>query len=143
MSTPMPTDGYHTPNEAARKRVVSKEELAKHTSIYDSWICIHGLVVDITKFKEDHPGGESILMRNVGTDATEDYDEIDHSDQARKKLADELAIGVLEGHEDTPGIPVELKFEDTPEVGWSTTKVVLGSLFVAAVAIGMMQLMKK
>lgn len=30
-------------------------------------ISVHGVVLDVSKFKEEHPGGESILMLHVGT----------------------------------------------------------------------------
>ncbi|KAF4755062.1 hypothetical protein FOZ62_006988, partial [Perkinsus olseni] len=134
-------------------------------------IAIHGLVADVTKFKDEHPGGESILMRHVGTDCTEDYDDVDHSDEARMKLIEEVAIGsaweraaavgpissdlgVLEGNEDTPGIPVETKLGDIQDSGWSSMQagrlrqaghvykarsllqIVLVTAVVAAVAVG-------
>mmetsp|Transcript_18545 Transcript_18545/g.18374 ORF Transcript_18545/g.18374 Transcript_18545/m.18374 type:complete len:109 (+) Transcript_18545:3-329(+) len=53
---------------AIRKRVITRAELARHTSKHDAWISVHGVVLDVTKFKEEHPGGESILMLHVGTE---------------------------------------------------------------------------
>ena len=35
------------------------------------WIVIHDKVYDITKFLDEHPGGEEILIKNAGADATE------------------------------------------------------------------------
>ncbi|EER12852.1 Cytochrome b5, putative [Perkinsus marinus ATCC 50983] len=137
------SEGYHSPTDAIRSRVITKAELAKHTTKHDAWISVHGLVLDVTKFKEDHPGGESILMRNAGTDCTEEYDDVDHSDEARMRLIREVAIGVLEGKEDTPGIPLEIKFGDYADNSWSVTQMILVTALVAGVAAGVMNLLKK
>lgn len=32
------------------------EEIAKHNSLKDVWIIIHGLVYDVTKYHDEHPG---------------------------------------------------------------------------------------
>jgi cytochrome b involved in lipid metabolism len=52
-------------------------------------------VYDVTKFLDDHPGGEIILIRNSGIDATEEFEEIGHSSDAREMLKEYL-IGELE-----------------------------------------------
>ncbi|KAF4751402.1 hypothetical protein FOZ62_002955 [Perkinsus olseni] len=137
------SSGYHAPSDPVRRNVISQSDLAKHTSTDDAWIAIHGLVADVTKFKDEHPGGESILMRHVGTDCTEDYDDVDHSDEARIKLIEEVAIGVLEGKEDTPGIPVETKLGDIQDSGWSSMQIVLVTAVVAAVAVGVISSVRK
>lgn len=36
-------------------RKIGAAELAKHTSVNDCWIVIHGKVYDTTKYQEDHP----------------------------------------------------------------------------------------
>ncbi|EER12755.1 flavohemoprotein b5/b5r, putative [Perkinsus marinus ATCC 50983] len=69
-------DGYHSPTNAIRKRVITRAELARHTSKHDAWISVHGVVLDVSKFKEEHPGGESILMLHVGTTGGVFYMEI-------------------------------------------------------------------
>jgi len=47
---------------------------------------IHNKVYDVTKYLEDHPGGEEVLMDRAGQDATEDFEDVGHSNEARKKL---------------------------------------------------------
>ena len=47
---------------------------------------IHGKVYDISKYLDDHPGGEEVLMDRAGKDATEDYEDVGHSNEARKTL---------------------------------------------------------
>ena len=52
-------------------------------------------VYDVTKFLDDHPGGEIILIRNAGIDSTEEFEEIGHSSDARELLKEYL-IGELQ-----------------------------------------------
>jgi cytochrome-b5 reductase len=63
------------------------EEVQKHNKPDDVWIILHNKVYDVTKYLEDHPGGSAILIEVAGTDATEAFEEIGHSDEARDELA--------------------------------------------------------
>lgn len=40
----------------------------------------------MTKYLDDHPGGSAVLLEVAGTDATEAFEEIGHSDEAREQL---------------------------------------------------------
>ena len=62
---------------------VSKAQLI---SKKNDWILIHGKVYDISKFKQEHPGGEEILLEFQGKDAGNDYDDIMHSSDAGRTL---------------------------------------------------------
>merc|ERR1711982_162056 len=59
------------------------------------WTVIHDKVYDITKFLDEHPGGEEILIENAGIDATENFEDVGHSSDAREMLKDYL-IGELQ-----------------------------------------------
>ena len=52
------------------------------------------LVYDVTKYMDDHPGGKDILLEVAGTDATEAFEEVGHSDEAREQL-EPFHIGAL------------------------------------------------
>merc|ERR1712071_516807 len=65
------------------------------------WTVIHDKVYDITKFLEEHPGGEEILIENAGVDATENFEDVGHSSDAREML-EEYYIGEL-AEEDRTG----------------------------------------
>merc|ERR1712136_244655 len=58
------------------------------------WISIHGRVYDITKFLEEHPGGEEVLLEQAGKDSTEAFEDVGHSTDARELMRDYL-VGVL------------------------------------------------
>jgi len=73
--------------------VYSESDVKKHTSESDCWMIIHGLVYDATKFLEDHPGGPEILLQNAGTDATNEFEQVFHSAQARTQLND-YVVGI-------------------------------------------------
>lgn len=79
------------------------EEVAKHKSTDDLWIVYNGLVYDVSKFIDEHPGGEEVVVDVAGTDATEEFDDIGHSDDAHEILQG-LLIGKLEG-----GVTKEIK----------------------------------
>ncbi|XP_019393714.1 PREDICTED: cytochrome b5 reductase 4 [Crocodylus porosus] len=55
---------------------VTEEELAKHNKTDDCWICIRGLVYNVTPYMEYHPGGEDELMKAAGTDGTDLFDQV-------------------------------------------------------------------
>uniref|UniRef100_A0A452U8U7 Cytochrome b5 n=1 Tax=Ursus maritimus TaxID=29073 RepID=A0A452U8U7_URSMA len=43
-----------------------------------------GLVYDLTKFLEGHPGGEEVLREQAGGDATESFEDVGHCTDARE-----------------------------------------------------------
>uniref|UniRef100_A0A8C2SX26 Cytochrome b5 reductase 4 n=1 Tax=Coturnix japonica TaxID=93934 RepID=A0A8C2SX26_COTJA len=55
---------------------VTEDELAKHNKKEDCWICIAGLVYNVTPYMEYHPGGEDELMKAAGTDGTDLFDQV-------------------------------------------------------------------
>ena len=57
-------------------------------------IVIHDKVYDVTEFLDDHPGGREILMEKSGTVASQAFDDIGHSGDA-KELMKSFVIGEL------------------------------------------------
>ncbi|KAJ1731669.1 hypothetical protein LPJ61_002418 [Coemansia biformis] len=75
-------------------------DIAVHNKRKDVWIVISNRVYDVTKFLEEHPGGEEVILEYAGRDATEAFEDIGHSEDARDMLKD-FFIGVLEGEAPT------------------------------------------
>ncbi|KAF4694965.1 hypothetical protein FOZ60_006483 [Perkinsus olseni] len=128
-----------TPNHVDKKqedeavKVYTKEEVEAHNKGDDCWIIVHGSVYDVTDFVESHPGGPEVITTISGGNVTEDFEEIGHSDEARRQ-AKAHRIGVLEGHEDSKGIPMNSELESSGGVvGVGVLPVILiaGVAFVA------------
>jgi len=66
----------------------------KHGFKSDLWIILHNKVYDVTRFLDEHPGGVDILIDNAGLDATHNFEDVGHSDDALK-LAETFCIGEL------------------------------------------------
>ncbi|NXQ57095.1 CYB5B protein, partial [Anthoscopus minutus] len=62
------------------------EEVAKRNARRETWLVIHGRVYDVTRFLEEHPGGEEVLLEQAGRDATESFEDVGHSTDAREML---------------------------------------------------------
>ncbi|KAJ0413474.1 cytochrome b5-like heme/steroid binding domain-containing protein [Aspergillus carlsbadensis] len=73
---------------------LTPEDVKRHTSAKDLFIIVHDRVYDITNFVEEHPGGTDVLLELGGQDATEAFEEVDHSADAREVLHG-LQVGVL------------------------------------------------
>ncbi|EOA83079.1 uncharacterized protein SETTUDRAFT_94846 [Exserohilum turcica Et28A] len=69
-------------------------EVANHGKGKNIWICIQGNVYDISKFIEEHPGGEEILRSFAGKDATEAFQDAAHSEEV-KPIMERLLIGTV------------------------------------------------
>ncbi|XP_027870106.1 cytochrome b5 type B isoform X1 [Xiphophorus couchianus] len=62
------------------------EEVRMHNMSSDTWLIIHNKIYDITSFLEEHPGGEEVLLEQGGSDATESFEDVGHSTDAREML---------------------------------------------------------
>lgn len=70
------------------------EEIQKHNDNKSTWVILHHKVYDLTKFLEEHPGGEEVLREQAGGDATESFEDVGHSTDARE-LSKTYIIGEL------------------------------------------------
>mmetsp|Transcript_20775 Transcript_20775/g.70714 ORF Transcript_20775/g.70714 Transcript_20775/m.70714 type:complete len:134 (+) Transcript_20775:62-463(+) len=77
-------------------KVISVAELGKHNTEKDCWMAIDGKVYDVTEFLDEHPGGGDIMVTSSGRDATEDYDDVGHSQHARSMM-EKYLVGDYEG----------------------------------------------
>ncbi|KAJ2970618.1 hypothetical protein NQ176_g8104 [Zarea fungicola] len=70
------------------------QDVAEHNTKKDLYVVIHDKVYNCTKFIDEHPGGEEVILDVGGQDATEAFEDVGHSDEARETL-DELLVGTL------------------------------------------------
>ncbi|XP_064618055.1 cytochrome b5 reductase 4-like isoform X2 [Liolophura sinensis] len=73
---------------------VTPEELAKHNKQEDAWIAVRGKVYNVTPYMDFHPGGVDELMRGVGKDGTQLFDEI-HKWVNAESMLEKCFVGKL------------------------------------------------
>ncbi|KAG6436475.1 hypothetical protein SASPL_101375 [Salvia splendens] len=81
-------------------KVFTLAEVSEHNNSKDCWLVIGGKVYDVTKFLEDHPGGDEVIISSTGKDATDDFEDVGHSSSAKTMMEDFLV-----GEIDTSTIP--------------------------------------
>jgi len=68
-------------------------DVSGHNTKKDLYLVIHDNVYNASSFVDEHPGGEEVLLDVGGQDATEAFEDVGHSDEAR-----EILEGLLVGH---------------------------------------------
>ncbi|XP_023828405.1 cytochrome b5 [Salvelinus sp. IW2-2015] len=102
-------------------------EIEEQNTFKSTWIIINFNVYDITKFLEEHPGGEEVLREQAGGDATESFEDVGHSSDA-KEMAANMVIGEL--HPDDrpkmakPSVSLATTIEETSS--WWTNWLIPG-----------------
>ncbi|KAF5599527.1 NADH cytb-reductase [Fusarium pseudoanthophilum] len=114
------------------------KQVAEHNSPEDAWLIIHGQVYDVTKYLADHPGGADVLTEASGTDASEDFDNAGHSEDAFEIMKD-CCVGKIQGFEKKkpklkPLAPIEAVKVQTG--GSSSVSTLLNLGFIACAGAG-------
>ncbi|KAF2971124.1 dyp-type peroxidase [Xylaria multiplex] len=113
----------------------SLKEVAAHNTPADAWMVIHGQVYDVTKYLQDHPGGAEVLLDTAGKDASEEFDNAGHSEDA-SEIMTEYRVGKLQGggKKLTPAVRLSIGVTaPKPDAVKSSMKTVAG--FGAATAV--------
>ncbi|KAF6842843.1 Fumarate reductase [Colletotrichum musicola] len=76
------------------------EEVAKHNKKEDLWVVVKGVVMDLSDWLEEHPGGPQAIMNFMGRDATEEFEML-HDDEVIPKYAPQQVIGRVKGQTPT------------------------------------------
>ncbi|KAK9463523.1 FAD binding domain-containing protein [Lipomyces oligophaga] len=74
----------------------STADVAKHNTKGDCWVIVKGLVMNLTPFLNDHPGGVNAIVNFAGRDATTEFEML-HEDRVIPKYAAETVIGKIQG----------------------------------------------
>ncbi|XP_038207837.1 cytochrome b5-like [Zerene cesonia] len=72
----------------------TRKEISTRNTKDDAVTIIDNLVYDLTPFLDDHPGGHEVLLNVVGKEASEDFEDVGHSIDA-KELMKKYVIGQI------------------------------------------------
>ncbi|KAK4440465.1 cytochrome [Sesamum alatum] len=76
-------------------KVFTFDEVAQHNTRDDCWIVLFDKAYDVTAFKEEHPGGDDLLLNATGRDATPDFKEACHTFNAWSMM-EKLYVGEVD-----------------------------------------------
>ncbi|TPP66819.1 Cytochrome-b5 reductase [Fasciola gigantica] len=112
------------------------EEVRKHNKPEDLWVVIHNKVYDLTNFAKEHPGGNTVLEEQAGGYASEPFEDVGHSADAREMM-EQYYLGDID-HKDKES---KLKFtssftiKNTGDISpWTGLLIPIGVIIIAAVA---------
>ena len=90
-SCPHNSESNHTKSATKLYDIATVQQ---HNSARNAWIIFNDNVYDVTKFLEQHPGGEQVLLEVAGGDATDAFLDVGHSVRARRMM-ESYKIGSL------------------------------------------------
>ncbi|OQE17188.1 hypothetical protein PENFLA_c025G03992 [Penicillium flavigenum] len=71
-------------------------DVAEHNSKDSCWVIVHGKAYDVTEFLPEHPGGQKIILKYAGKDATEEFEPIHPPDTLDKFLDKSKHLGAVD-----------------------------------------------
>ncbi|CAN3376662.1 hypothetical protein DIURU_004450 [Diutina rugosa] len=74
----------------------TEQEVAQHNTKEDCWVIIKNVVLNLTPFLNDHPGGSQSIVTYAGRDATESFEML-HSDDFIPKYVPSCVLGTIKG----------------------------------------------
>ncbi|KAH7105485.1 cytochrome b5-like heme/steroid binding domain-containing protein [Auriculariales sp. MPI-PUGE-AT-0066] len=116
-------------------RVVTYEEWKQHQTKDSFYVLLHNKVYDVSKFLDEHPGGDEIIMAEAGKDASDAFEDVGHSEEARSKLPSML-IGEFAGSEELKKTSHSPAATTTKKPASSTSSESTSPVVYAAAAAG-------
>ncbi|KAL8905033.1 MAG: hypothetical protein Q9207_002889 [Kuettlingeria erythrocarpa] len=110
-------------------------DVASHNSKKDLYLVIHDKVYNATNFVDEHPGGEEVLLDVGGQDATEAFEDVGHSDEAREIL-NGMVAGELKRMPGDPEPHTAAPQGTVTQPGGSSEGAGMGVMFYALVLLG-------
>ncbi|KAM7216015.1 cytochrome b2, mitochondrial [Rhypophila decipiens] len=86
-------------------------EVSKHHTPSSCWVIVHGQAYDVTDFLPEHPGGQKIILKYAGKDATEAFDPVHPPDTLDKYLPKDKHLGPV----DMTTVVQNTSEQDSPE----------------------------
>jgi len=75
--------------------LLTLDEVRKHNSSDDAWLVVNNVVWDVADFASYHPGGEEVIIRYFGRDASDIYNEFHGPGLIGEFLKEEKKVGKL------------------------------------------------
>merc|ERR1712144_64411 len=129
----------HKPILPTQSANMSKEytyaDVSSHSGKKDLLMVIHVKVYDTTAFVDEHPGGEEVLLDVGGQDATEAFEDVGHSDEAREIL-EGLLVGELKRQPGDPAPKVSAPSGSTATSG-DNTGMGVGLYAIILIGVGL------
>ncbi|KAM0951359.1 putative cytochrome b5-like heme/steroid binding domain, cytochrome b5, heme-binding protein [Dioscorea sansibarensis] len=116
-------------------KLYSWKEVSKNNTRDDCWIVVDGKVYDVTKYLDDHPGGDDVLLSATGKDSTEEFEDAGHSKSARE-LMQEYFIGEIDPSPVIPELEIftkEQAFTSKVSKYWAFPAAMIGVSIVAGI----------
>ena len=112
-------------------KTITLEEVSKHGDRDSTYMVIDAKVYDVTKFVEEHPGGEEVMLDHAGRDATQGFEDVGHSIDARDMLKEYLVGELPEEEKGKAAAAANVAANAPASEGGSSTMI----LAVVAVAV--------
>jgi fatty acid desaturase/predicted heme/steroid binding protein len=92
---------------------LTAEELHKHHTRGDMWVCIDSKIYDVSRFLHSHPGGAAVLRNTAGLDVSAVFHAF-HTPRGSSKRALKILSQLkhVANLEDRPPTPLELEFRN-------------------------------
>ncbi|CZR53891.1 related to cytochrome b5 [Phialocephala subalpina] len=118
----------------------TRKEIEAHKRDDDLWIVMHNKVYNLTSYLEEHPGGKELLQQLGGLDATEAFEEVGHSDEARETV-EAFLVGEISAEDAQEDVEIyRPNFEVTSRIteygSNNKSSSILGKATVLAVVLG-------
>ncbi|WLF79575.1 hypothetical protein PVL30_003331 [Lodderomyces elongisporus] len=117
-----------------RPAYVSLEEVQRHSEPDDLWMILYNKVYDLTNFAKNHIGGIEVLYDCGGSDATEAFEDVGHSDFAIDML-EPFYVGEVEPEQRKSYRSCNLIFESKNETSVTSSKGTIATSSVVASSI--------
>ncbi|OJJ08293.1 hypothetical protein ASPVEDRAFT_57440 [Aspergillus versicolor CBS 583.65] len=117
-------------------------DVAGHNTRDNLWVVVNGNVYDITPYVRDHPGGADVLIEAAGSDATEAYEDVGHSEDA-DEILQTYRIGTLRGAQKRARPEAVRLIQPTPPAPPSTDRsgllrsTALATVYISGAAISL------
>ena len=116
----------------------TREEVLELSGVGRKVIIINNNVYDVESYLDEHPGGAEIIIDAVGTDATDEFNDIGHSSDALEQLK-QFKIGSCNNLVESP---VELDTDVIESTDFGARTIFCYQFFLGAI-IGLFALIYK